>query len=264
MALYSNEQLDRALAYLDERLGLQRSATNALQKRLKAAALEIALISQKYQIAPSRFKFSSNRNLKKEVDAVISRLVDDLYDDICMLIVNGESDDEINELLGQWIVSERYGKTLRQRVSQYAKRFEFEIEPAIAAALLMGKSAREVANVVAAALKAPYTSYLMRTAKEEGLSPIRSQGVTYGNGRYASVFNNLNRVAIDAIGVARSQAFFHEEKTLYGTNAWFVRRGSSYPCSICDIQVGVHNHEFDLPPYHPNCVCLAIPLKVIE
>lgn len=262
MALYSNEQLRRALAYIDERLDLQQAATGAIANRLKAAVLEIARISQKYQIEPKRFKFSVNRTLHEEVEAVISRLVDDLYDDICTLIINNESDDDTNELLAKWIVAERYGKTLRQRVSQYGRRFEFEIEPAIAAALLMGKSAQEVANVVSAALKAPYTSSLMQTAKKEHLEPVRSQGVTYGAGRYTSVFNNLDRVAVDSIGLSRAKAFVFEEKRDYGTNAWYVRRGSSYPCSLCDMQTGIHNSDFDLPPYHPNCVCLAIPLKI--
>jgi hypothetical protein len=49
------------------------------------------------------------------------------------------------------------------------------------------------------------------------------------------------------------------EKNTYG---FYVRRGSSYPCSMCDDAVGLHSADdtANLPPLHKHCCCIAIPL----
>ena len=45
-----------------------------------------------------------------------------------------------------------------------------------------------------------------------------------------------------------------------GTETFYVMRGSSYPCNICQEQVGLHTDTESLPPYHKRCCCIAIPV----
>ena len=100
----------------------------------------------------------------------------------------------------------------------------------------------------------------MKIAKIEGIASFEDLKTNYGVGKYATSYNNLNRLVTDTIARSRQKLFINRENK-NGANAWYVQRGSSYPCSLCDSNVGIHYNSFDLPPYHPNCVCMAIPLN---
>ncbi len=44
------------------------------------------------------------------------------------------------------------------------------------------------------------------------------------------------------------------------TTFFYVSRGSSYPCELCQSHVGIHRYADELPPYHRNCCCIAVPV----
>lgn len=48
------------------------------------------------------------------------------------------------------------------------------------------------------------------------------------------------------------------------TDYYMVMRGSSYPCEMCQEQVGIHKGVETLPPYHRNCCCIAVPISYTE
>lgn len=256
---YTTEQLKRALDYIKLRLSLQRYASSKIEDLLYVAALKIADVSQRYKALPSKFAFSNNRDLNAEVNRIIEELAEEIYgltENTCISNV----DDKDKKFILPYIRNEYKGSTTEKRIKKYAEQFKSEIEAPIAASIALGLANKDFANKTKAALKAPYTSDLMKYAKREKFSSYTEK--LFGSGTYKSTYANINRVVVDQVARARQQLFEKEEKEKYGTNAWFVKRGSSYPCSLCDMQTGIHTSDFELPPFHPNCVCIAIPIKI--
>ena len=71
---YTQKDIEEAKAFILRRVEAEISMQKNLDEALMWAAREIATISYKYKIKASLFKFSANKQLKLEVDAVIARL----------------------------------------------------------------------------------------------------------------------------------------------------------------------------------------------
>lgn len=237
-----------AAKYIQERLKLENLASDNLVKLLKSAALKIAQISAEYSIAPSNFKFSANAQLKKRIDAVIEELVEAIIADARTIVLNGEEDDERKSAILAWFTSAFLGKTFRQRVSKHIRLFAAEMEESIATAKKLGYSAPKTASLVGAYISAPYNSPLL-----SGSSAKHS-----GTGTYASAYKNLDRAVTDQVARTVQRKFYEFDHA--GTTIWQVIRGSSYPCSLCDSSCGIVTNITALPPFHPHCCCIAIPL----
>ena len=95
---------------------------------------------------------------------------------------------------------------------------------------------------------------------------IQSKGVQKGGvGLQKNGSTNVTKMARVTLQMAwmRSYRMDFEES---GAVGFYVLRGSSYPCSLCDSKVGFHViDETDcFPPFHPNCCCYVIPIQGIE
>lgn len=256
---YTNEELNRALDFINERLVLQRASTSNLNNALYKAALAILLLSRKYKINPKYFKFSLYKDFKKEVDKIIANLAKQIVDDTISLATFEVEDDEEDIILP--IFKESINdNTFKEKIDDYAERFRNEMEVISASSLLLNKTPQNAANELKTLLPIIYGSSFMKIAKIEGIASFEDLKTNYGVGKYATSYNNLNRLVTDTIARSRQKLFINRENK-NGANAWYVQRGSSYPCSLCDSNVGIHYKSFDLPPYHPNCVCMAIPLN---
>ena len=74
--------------------------------------------------------------------------------------------------------------------------------------------------------------------------------------------NNVVNMAKNTMAMAwmRNLAVeFQENDDIVG---FWVARGSSYDCKICNSQVGFHKKDDlnGLPLYHSHCCCVAIPI----
>lgn len=256
---YTAEQLRRATDFLRVRLGLQRLLSRRLERALYRAAKQIAEIAARYSIAPRNFRFSADKQLNEEVDAVIRELIAQLSLDLEQSAVTADDEPEERSRILAVLAAAFMGKTAAQRFAVYARRFKYELEPAIAAALALGYSVEETAQRIRIHLHNPYANSLISYAAKNAFLARRAAGVSYGSGRYKAARNNLERVGVDTLARARTEAFKQKEEREYHTQEWYVMRGSSYPCELCDSKVGLHHDSTDLPPYHPNCVCIAIP-----
>lgn len=260
---YTKEQMQRALNFINERLSLQRSSIKDIQNALKIAAEKIVSISLKYNISPELFKFSSNQRLSFEVSEVLNDLLEELTQ-----IVANYSEYKVEEKNHYYItttmLNEKYkGATLKDRLRIYVDKFSSEIEPIIAAAFLIGFSRNKTIANIKNNITDLRKSSLAKVAIENRIYSASNFNESMGSGFTKSSYGNIERVSIDYIARIRQKIYIEEEKNNYGTNAWYVMRGSSYPCDLCDSEVGVHNSDFELPPYHPRCCCLAIPIKLI-
>ena len=90
---------------------------------------------------------------------------------------------------------------------------------------------------------------------------IDNTGLSYV-GSSNSNANNILRMArttMDMAWMRNLSIDYQENAEIVG---FFVSRGSSYDCKICDSQVGFHakGDLEELPLYHPNCKCWVMPI----
>jgi hypothetical protein len=147
------------------------------------------------------------------------------------------------------------------RLDNHTDTYRKEIEGLVAAGLLIGASK--------AKMKASYEAICAHTipqsdiqgccqTKSRKAEVLVSKGLHLGVGISNSAFNSINTLGRYTIGDAWMYDWYDDWNTK-GAIGYEVRRGSSYPCSICDSNVGFHT-DGNLPPYHPRCVCIAIPV----
>lgn len=259
---YTEEQLQRALNFINERLSLQRSSIKEVNSIIKKASESIVKISYKYKIEPRMFQFSSNKKLNFEVDEILSNLLDDLFETIsnyCFYNIEKRED----KILVNSMLNEKFkGANIEERLNNYVARFKNEIEPIIAAALYLGFNSRKTSEYINRYITNLRNSKLANIAKKESFVSNSNNNISTGRGYSKSSYKNIERIVIDYVARIRQKLFIKKEETEYKTNAWYVMRGSSYPCGLCDSEVGIHSSDIDLPPYHPRCCCLAIPIKI--
>ena len=78
---------------------------------------------------------------------------------------------------------------------------------------------------------------------------------SYGKGYYRNAYQNIVRNASQVIALAWGQAE-QEYGQESGAVGYFVHRGSSYNCPVCDDLCGyIHPLDTMVIPAHPNCAC---------
>lgn len=254
----TEQEISRAKEYLVLRLRAERLAVSTLDDALLSAARRIAGIAQYYNVPPERFRFSANPSLQKEVNEVLELLRESLYSRL-KGIDTFEDEDEERPFVAPALTEKVNGKTFRQRLADYVSRWGFEIEAVIAAAGLNGvKNQTEILDGIREYMDRPYENPWMKEHMGEG-EAVRLRTIPhYGKGRHiasAAALALLLRTTV-ARGWMQNWARLNA-----GKRGYYVFRGSSYPCEICDAQVGFLHDASDmagLPPQHPNCVCFTV------
>lgn len=131
MRVPTDKEIEEAKEYLRQRLDAELSMRTNLQIVMIEAAKQIIDISYRYKISPELFRFSANRQLQEEVDAIILSLLEIIEDYTYTLAVATHEDNK--DAIITCITRESYGKTFTQRAREYADRFSKEVETAIAA-----------------------------------------------------------------------------------------------------------------------------------
>lgn len=258
---YTESEMERAINFIEERLALQRRCIYLIKNAMYNAALAILDLAKKFNIDPKHFKFSLNQSLDKKVDNIISNLIDSILSDIEDVATFGLSEDnEESRMMLSWVNISNNGNTIANRIKNYARQFKNEMEVVVAASAFLGKSPKDASNIIKTNLHYPLGSIFVKVAKKEKFSSVQSLEANLNVGKYTSTFNNIKRASLDTIARSRQKLFYHREKA-NGADSWYVKRSSSCPCTTCDMNVGIHKTNEDLPPYHPNCVCMAIPLN---
>jgi hypothetical protein len=256
--MITEKQISEAKDFLKRRLAAELSMNEHLKEELTDAAKEIVRISLKYNIPPRNFRFSSNKELLEEVGAVIKKLRETVYIHTEFLSCYARKEDR-EEVIG-YINAETHGKTLKERISIYCNRYKFEVESAIASGLLLGKSGKEIENSISSNLNAPYNNPSFKEAVRQGVSSesrIAAGGISYGVGVSNSAFNSLNKLTRNTIADAWMWWQFMSHKR-DGAVGYYQYRGSSFPCGLCDSEVGYHPIGADYGLPHPYCKCFRV------
>lgn len=255
---YTDKDIEEAKAFIRKRIDAEISMQNHLDEALLWAAKEIIAISYKYKIKASLFRFSTNKELKKEVDAVMAQLRSMIYDYTETLSVSVDKNESDN--VTAFINKESYGHTFKERVNIYVNKYRYELEAFIASGLLLGYGERKLLNTIKATLNAPYNNELFRKAVVRGgmvATRIATGGVSYGQGHSNSSRNLLLTLTRYIIGTSWMDIFGSRAKNK-GAVGFYSFRGSSYPCAYCDSMVGYHPISEYQGLWHHNCRCYFV------
>ncbi len=253
----TGDQIQEAKRFLQTRIEAEISVKNNIEEYMIEAARKIIVVSQKYNISPRLFRFSSNESLKEEVDEIIRELKDNIIYATEILSVYDREEDKGAILT--FLNAERYGKTFKQRVNEYANRYKFELEAAIAAGIFLGKTGEDTLSAILRSLSAPYNNPDIKDSFGKGLSATRieTKGMSYGVGKSNSAYNLITTLSRNDIGLAWMW-WYGDQALRNGAMGFYSFRGSSYPCAICDDMVGFHPIQDYKYQWHINCRCYFV------
>ena len=246
---YTEQELEEAKAYLRDRLRNEQSMTADVQRLLEmyAAYLLTAL-----------FGHASENDIELLIQDLIEQLIAD-----CELLAVDDHDRKSMILL--YMNGERNGDTLEGRVHKRVHTFYNELFAVYTAGMLLGRGYKELLATVKKSFEKPWENPVLveaREMQERGeIDPDYAFAEPhFGKGDPISSLTALDRMLRYA--VADSWMWWQREnEATNGAKGYFVVRGSSYDCPLCDSKCGVFYKIDDLehlPPYHLSCCCVAV------
>ena len=265
--------INAAKRFILQREEYARLLENRVDEILNEAAERIVIICYRYDVDPKSLYFGSgfNEQMMNEISFVmdeIEQAIIDLINEYATSVSNDK--DRINALLLWLATLGRNNKNMHETLEGYLFKYMKDLEAAIAALKHANATMAEAVTKVKTHLHTIYTMPEVVTAFKEAstfaATYIQSKGVQKGGvGLSNNGSTNVTRMARITLQMAwmRSYRMDFEES---GAVGFYVLRGSSYPCSLCDSKVGFHIiDETDyFPPFHPNCCCYVIPIQGIE
>ena len=248
--LPSEKDIEAAREYLRRRLDAEQSMSANLETVMRIAAQRIVEVCYAFAVNPQRFRFSDlPMRAQWDIDAVVEWLKGEIEDMFVTLAVadHEENRDKVLPL----VLGERHGRTFGERLDGYAGGFRDEIELLAGAALFLGLTKSAAMKSITENMRHPW--------RNPDLVDGIDAPVSYGRGRTNSMFTAIENLTRFGIAEAWMRNWMEDAK-MRGAGLWYVMRGSSYPCALCDSMVGMHRDEGELPPYHSHCCCIAVPV----
>ena len=241
---------------------------------LEDAAQDIVSICYKYDVDPKEFAINSKYN-EKMMDE-IADVMDELEADIMSLIYDYSlrvtDDEKHRNLLAAWIaLLGRGNNNLQDTLDGYLYKTMKDWEAAIAALRFANVAMADAVTKVKSNLHSIYTmpevTAAFKHADDFNATYIQSHGVMAGG---VGLSNNGSTNVTNMARLTLQMAWMREQGIEFdesGAAGYYQLRGSAYPCSVCDDEVGFHKGLEDLytKPYpHPHCCCYRIPIFALE
>lgn len=244
--------IEAAKAYLRQRLDAERSMDYNLSAVMREAAERVVEICYSTNINPQSFRYEDlPLRTQREIDEVIEWLKETIDDYFLTLAIADH--EENRDVLLPFILGENHGMTFDERLTHYCDKYKDELMLLVGAGLFLGVTKMALARSIGENLKHPYANQLLADGID---SPL-----TYGRGCTNSMYTAIS--GLTQFGIAQGwmkNQYINNRKD--GCIGWYVRRGSSYNCELCDSYVGFHADESELPPYHLSCRCYAVPIYI--
>lgn len=240
---------------------------------LANAAQEIVTICYKYNVDPQKFSISSqyNEQVMAEIAEVMDNAEEEILDYIYEYSTSVTTDREHINMLAAWMATlGRGNKNLQDTLDGYLYKAMKDWEAAIAALRYANVAMAAAVTKVKSHLHSIYTMPEVRAtfdhADDFNATYIRSKGVQKGavgiSNNGSTNVTNMAKITLQMAWM-KGLSMEHEDD---GAAGYYVLRGSSYPCNLCDSMVGFHKME-DIdgyPPYHGHCCCYAIPIFPLQ
>lgn len=252
----TEKEIAQAKDYILLRLKAERLAVSSLDSALLSAARRIVEIARRYNIPPELFRFSANPQLQAEVREILATLRGALYERIESLDTFEEEDEAF---VAPVLTAPYKDHTFRQRLAEYTSRWGYEVEATIASAGLEGISdSAKIVDGIREYMDRPYDNPWVKEHRGEGVAVRLNSIPHYGRGNPISSAKALSLLLTTIVAKGWMENWAHINA---GKAGYYVFRGSSFPCEICDAQVGFFHPASDLdglPPYHSHCVCYTV------
>ena len=246
----SEADIETAKAYLRQRLDAERSMSYNLSIVMREAAERIVEILYSANIHPTVASYGDlPLRVQWDIDEVVQWLKETI-DDYFVTLAIADHEENRNTIL-PFILGENHGANFDERLTDYVGKYKNELLLLVGAGLLLGIGKSALAKSIGDNLRQPYANPMLKDGFEAPL--------TYGRGKSNAMYNAISSLTRNGIAGAWMKNFYIETHK-NGCIGWLVQRGSSYPCEICQAYVGLQTSEENLPPFHLNCVCYAVPI----
>lgn len=251
---YTPEELEAAKEFLRKRLESERSMSADVERLLYVYA---------GYILSALFAAKSDSDIE-DLELLIQDLIEQLIADCEMLAVDDREEKRDKILL--YIESERNGDTLEGRVNKRCHTFYNEILAVYSAGKLLGWDEKSLLSSIKANLDNPWQNEVLIAVREKiNRGEISADVEAFEEPHFGKGVAISSKVALDTMltyAIADAWTWYQHEKAKDdGAFGYFVLRGSSYPCQICDDAAEVFypiNDTQHIVPLHLNCKCYIV------
>lgn len=248
------DELKRSVDYSRKRLQAIRNCEDHIASILWSAAKDIITISSKYRVGEvlrnEASLLSKAKGITEDVEESINSYISAYSKASCKIL--GIDSKGIEDFL----TGDIYGKTTSERNAVYLGNFAEDVVRMIKAGTIMGYTVQQLLSTIRTGYKDPYRTSVITKAKKQDIS---IDVPSYGKGYYRNAYQNIIRNAKQVIALSwgRAEQEYGKNKKAIG---FYVKRGSSYPCDICqsEADAGLHSFKDPYPPYHVSCCCYTL------
>ena len=246
-------EIERSVNYAKKRSQALRNCESHLQTILFDVAKKIVDVSSKYRVGGRLANESSLLSDARSIAANASDSIESYtgaYAKASCKILGIDTEN-----IESFLVGDIFGKTLNERNETYLANFAEDIVRMIKAGTLLGYSDQQILSSIRTNYKDPYKSSVITKAQKKDINIATP---SYGKGIFRNAYQNIVRNSKQVISIAWGQAeqeYGQDNKAI----GFLVKRGSSFPCDICqnEVDAGLHSFRDPYPPFHVGCVCFT-------
>ena len=254
------------------RIAIQDELTEKVKEAYLRAFRRAATATYASGLAPSYFEFKKSFLLDAEINVILDSLIADIYK---LILQYSDQVDRLAKLKNQTEEQSDYlpfvfrnikGKNIEDRLQGYKEDSKYEFEAFLAASMLLKRPISFVVQDFSQYATTPYASPTVKSVLSNKIPFLISarmllrKGIVYGqSGKYNSALNSLTRLSEGSVADAFGFGDLDYMRKS-GAIGYFVSRGSSYPCQVCDDNTGFHPITEMTLPVHPRCMCYAVPV----
>ena len=248
------DELKRSVDYSRKRLQAIRNCESHISEILWKSTHKVVTASKRYRgagrLTNESALLSYAKNITAEAEESINSYISAYSKASCKIL--GIDSKGIEDFL----TGDIYGKTTSERNAVYLGNFAEDVVRMIKAGTIMGYTDQQLLSAIRTGYKDPYRASVITKAKKQDIS---IDVPSYGKGYYRNAYQNIIRNAKQVIALSWGRAEQEYGKN-YKAIGFYVKRGSSYPCDICqsEADAGFHSFKDPYPPYHVSCCCYTL------
>lgn len=233
----------------------ERNVKEHIDKILSAAAADVAKVAKSVRVSSSESVFE--KAVWARASDIVKKAEDEINDYIkayskVSISVMGDKDTGAT---GRLLASKIYGRTYKDRNSEYMRYFFSDCVKVIYAAKKLKVKSKDIEKIVQNEYQDPYVNGTISRAFTKNISIPQKK---LRHGLYKSGYGNIVRNAQGTIAVAWSKEEYNYAKR-HGAIGFIPHRGSSYPCDLCDSHAErfhkMGSKKDPAPLYHSRCCC---------